>query len=128
MPTQLKFAISTLTMFITSFAAAAAAWPTIEPFMYAHRGYVRQYAQFEANRIAKSLEPTRLGLFDIQISIAKSRRAAINDRILSVEIEAAKSVDAEESIKRRAQIERLKEEREEIDAEIKTLILRKEKD
>lgn len=127
-PGQVKFLMITLSSFVVSFAAVAAAWPSVEPFVYAHRGYVREYVQLETNKLTKTFEPHRLGLIDVQLSIARSRRAAINDRILTLEIEVTKSDSPEEVVKRRAQIERLREEREELDVDIKALVVRRDRD
>ena len=108
--------------------AIAITWPYAEPYMYAHRGYVRD--QLELNRqemdkdltkLRREMVPISLGLYDTQIGIARARRSAINNSIITLEIEAPKSDTPQELIARRQQIETLKDERNDIEAEIKKL-------
>lgn len=128
MPNQAKLLLSSVAAFLAALMAVSAAWPILEPWICAHRGYVREQVVTESQKLRTEFSPTRAGLYDIQLSIAKTRRATINDRILSHEIDALKSDNNEELLKRRQQIERLKEEREEIDADIKSIQQRRDRD
>lgn len=105
----------------------AQAWPLVEPFLLAHRAYVRETNEEEARKLKISFEPTRTGMYDVQISIARSRRSAVNDRLITLEIEAPKSDSAPELIARRRQIEQLKDELAAIEDEIKMLRAQREK-
>jgi hypothetical protein len=105
----------------------AQAWPYVEPWLAAHRAYVRDYTEEQSAKLRTSFEPTRAALYDVQLSIARSRRAAVNDRLITLEIDAPKSENSAELIKRRQQIEQLKEERDELDNEIKHLRVQREK-
>lgn len=105
----------------------AQAWPLVEPWLAAHRAYVRDYSDEQSAKLRTSFEPTRAAIYDVQISIARTRRATINDRLITLEIDAPKSETAAELIKRRQQIEQLKEERDDLDVEIKQLRIQREK-
>lgn len=126
-PGQMKIMVVTLAAFASTMTGALAAWPVIEPWIYASRGYMRGHVEAETSKLRREFSPTTTGMYDIQLSIARSRRSALNSEIVKMEIEAPKSDNSSELIARRTQIEKLKEERDEIDAEIKRLRLEREK-
>lgn len=121
LPKVLRTGIGGFTLVLGAFISTTTAWPHIEPYVYAHRQYVREHVKEETTKLKAAFDPTRLGLVDIQTSIVRSRRAAVIDRIRTLEVEVARSNNEEEIVKKRQQIETLKEEREEIDEELKTL-------
>lgn len=127
LPRPVQIAVASLTAFFTTLGAGAAAWPVLEPWLAAHRGYVRFHTAEESTKLRTAFEPTRTGMYDIQISIARNRRATINHQIISLEIEAPKSETAADLIARRQQLEKLREELVELDAEIRTLRSQREK-
>ncbi len=119
--------MTALTVGAGTLVGVAQAWPYVEPYLAAHRGYVRDYSEDESAKIKRFFEPTRAGMFDVQISIARSRRSQINNQIITLEIEAPKSDSAPELVKRRQQLEQLREERADLDAEIKMLRTQRER-
>lgn len=126
-PTQMRALAATLIAFATSLTASVAAWPVVEPYMYAHRGYVREQVENETAKLRREFYPTTSGMYEIQISIARSRRSTLNSDIAKMEIDAPKSDSTTELLARRAQIERLKEEKSLVDDEIRKLTLAREK-
>jgi hypothetical protein len=115
-------------------SSGMAMWPHLEPFAYAHRGYVRDQMELtrkqidaELTKMRRDMMPISMGLYDTQLSIARSRRSALNDRIITLEIEAPKSDTSQELIARRQQIESLKDERSDVEAEIKRIQILRDK-
>lgn len=126
-PGQVKILVAALAAFSGTITAALAAWPVIEPLVYASRGYVREHVGAETGKLRREFSPTTAGMYDIQLSIARSRRSALNAEIAKMEIEVPKSDNSNELVARRTQIDRLKEERDDVDAEIKRLRTEREK-
>lgn len=93
----------------------------VEPWIYATRGYVREHVQTEINKTRLAFETTRIGVFDIQLSMQKTRRAQINDRLITEEIAMEKITDPGERIKKRYQIQQLETEGREADEMIQVL-------
>jgi hypothetical protein len=119
--------LTAITVGTGALVGVAQAWPYVEPWLAAHRAYVRDYTEEESAKLRRTFEPTRVGMYDVQISIARSRRSAINDRLITLELDAPKSETAAELVARRQQIEKLKEERDDLDAEIKALRVQRDK-
>lgn len=126
-PGQVKIVVVTLAAFASTMTGALAAWPVIEPWIWSSRGYMREHVGNETGKLRREFSPTTTGMYDIQLSIARSRRSALNAEIAKMEIEAPKSDNSSELVARRAQIDRLKEERDDVDAEIKRLRTEREK-
>jgi hypothetical protein len=103
------------------------AWPLVEPYLAAHRAYVRDYTGDETSKLKRDFAPVKAGMLDVQISIARTRRSAINDRLITLEIDAPKSESSAELVKRRQQIDQLKDELSNLDDEIKDLRKQREK-
>lgn len=124
---NVKRAMVLLSVFFGTLTASATAWPLIEPYVLAHRGYVRDYNDDQTAKTRSLLEPLRIGQLNQQISTAKARASAVEDRLITLEIEVAKSTDAEEKIRKQYQIRRLQEEFQEVDGETKRLIRERDK-
>ncbi len=60
--------------------ASAQAWPILEPYWYAHRGYVRQYDDAHANAIIKRL-------IQVQLDRDNDQRQRLLDEAAKREIE-----------------------------------------
>lgn len=127
LPRPVQIAVASITAFSATILAGTQAWPTVEPYFLAHRAYARSYADDKAAELTRRFEPTRSGMYDIQISIAESRRSQIVDRIITLEIDAPKSENTAELITRRQQIAKLREEQAHLEASIKLLYLQREK-
>lgn len=126
-PSQMRILVTSLIAFTVTLTTGMAAWPHIEPYVYSSRGYVREHVSGETAKLRREFSPTTIGVYDIQIGIARSRRSAVLDQIFRAELEVPKSETTEEVVKRRAQIEKLKDEKDELDADIKRLLAAREK-
>lgn len=106
--------------------AVNAAWPTMEPWLAAHRGYVRDHTVQESAKIRAAFAPTRLSVIEVQLSIARNRKSQIRDRLLTLEIELIKAVGTEDKVRKQHQIGQLQEEFTELNTEIKALLFQRE--
>lgn len=111
--------------------AVEGGWPTVEPAVPAHRGYVREHTESVVAKSRTDLrnhaEPTRVGMLELQISFAKGRQAQIKNSLLSLEILMAKAADTEEKIRTQFQIRELQAEYLELDTDIKRYRLDRDK-
>ena len=102
-PKWTKGAIAMIASCAATVVGISAAWPLVEPFVAAHRGYVREYSTARYNTV-------NAGLIEVQISIARSRQSAIRDRLLTEEIALTRVAEGEEKIRKQHQIKELQEE------------------
>lgn len=128
LPPKVRITVAAVLTFFGTTAAIGAAWPFVEPWLPAHRQYVRDVEEEAVGKLTRSFAPTKIGMYELQISITKSRASSIRDRIVSMEIEAPKSDTQEELTKRRQQIESLKVELHETNEELKNLKIRRDKE
>lgn len=126
-PAQMRVLVTSLAAFAATFTTGVAAWPQIEPWVYATRGGMRDHVSTETSKLRREFSPTTAGMYEIQLGIARSRRSSISADIARAEIEVPKSDNTTELLARRAQIDRLKEEKDEVDGEIKRLLVAREK-
>lgn len=124
---NIQRALTVLGVFFGTLTASATAWPLIEPYVAAHRGYVRDYHDEQAAKTRTLLEPLRIGQLNQQISASEGRAAQVEDRLISLEIDVAKATDAEEKIRKQFQIRKLQEEFTKIDGDVKRLIRERDK-
>lgn len=124
---NIKRALAILGVFCGTLTASASAWPIIEPYVLAHRAYVRDYSDEQSAKTRSLLEPLRVGQLNQQISASRGRSAAVEDRLMTLEIEIAKSADPEEKIRKQYQVRKLQEEFQDLDGEIKRLVRERDK-
>jgi hypothetical protein len=132
LPRTVRYIVVSVAAFFSAIVAVSAGITVIEPWIPAHRQLMRDsiakhaaetnkaIAEAHASTI-KLIAPTKIGMYDIQIGIARSRRSALLDQIFTAEIQAPKSDSTDELIKRRQQLQRLKDELESVEADLKLL-------
>jgi hypothetical protein len=131
-PKALRILVISGGSFLASIAAVSVSLATIEPWIPAHRQLLRDTIAAQAQKtkealadqsaeLKRQIAPTKIGVYDIQIGIAQARRSTINDQIFAAEISAPKSDSADELIKRRQQIQKLKDELSDVEAAIRLL-------
>lgn len=118
--------------FLGAIAAISVSLATIEPWLPVHRLLLRSSIEAQATKtkeimdahsaeFRRQIAPTKIGVYDIQIGIAQARRSTINDQIFAAEIGVPKSDNADELIKRRQQLQKLRDELTDVESSIKML-------
>lgn len=73
----------------------ARAWPILEPFWFAHRGYVRDYTMLASDKTNAAQSDSRKIIRDLQVESAEGKRDQTEDSILKWKIELAKASDVQ---------------------------------
>lgn len=73
----------------------AAAVPIVEPYMVAHRGFVRDSISFSAQANVLSQTESQRTIRDLQIEQAEGKREAVQDALLKWAVEANKTTDTQ---------------------------------
>lgn len=138
LPSWVRIIAWSLAAFLTSIASISAGIATIEPWIPTHRQMTRDLLNQEQMRATEALAihvaetnriiaPTKIGMYDIQIRIAQSRRSELNGQIFKAEIEVPKSDSTDELVKRRQQLQTMRDELTDIESEIKVLRIQRDK-
>lgn len=73
----------------------AKAWPLVEPYFLAHRGYVRDYTTQISDKANAGQEDSRRVIRDLQIEQAEGKRDQADDSLLKWRVELGKASDAQ---------------------------------
>jgi len=131
-PRALRILIVSGGSFLAAIATISISLATIEPWIPAHRQLLRdsiteqavktkEAIEVQSAEFKKQIAPTKIGVYDIQIGIAQARRSTINDQIFAAEINVPKSDTPDEMIRRRQQLQKLRDELTDVEGTIKTL-------
>lgn len=122
-----KIFLATVSAIFGTVVAVDTGYPVVEPAVPALRYWVRDHTAKAGVGYRLASEPTRIGLIDVQISLAKGRQSTIKNSLLGLEILLAKITDPEEKVRTQFQIRELQEEFADLDGDIKRYKLDREK-
>lgn len=99
----------------------ATAWPLIEPYVAAHRGYVRHVAAEIGDKNELAQHQNRKVIRDLQIEQADGKRDQIEEAIFKWEIELAKITDEQARFLINSRIRELQNTKSKLENQIETL-------
>lgn len=73
--------------------SAAAAWPLIEPYLVAHRGYVRHVSDSVSNNSSAAQSESRKVIRDLQVEQAEGKRDQADEALFKWKVELNKAAD-----------------------------------
>lgn len=101
--------------------SAAAAWPLIEPYLAAHRGYVRYVAGEVSNGASTAQSESRKVIRDLQVEQAEGKRDAAAGDLVKWEIELGKTSNDQTRALIEKQMRELTVTKHRLDSQIETL-------
>lgn len=99
----------------------ATAWPLIEPYMAAHRAYVRAVAMGLTDTYQAAQSDSRRVIRDLQLETAEGKRDSASDSIIKWTVELRKSNDETTKSMIQGQIDQLLMTKRRLNDQIETL-------
>lgn len=102
-------------------ASGAIAWPHIEPWLAAHRGYVREVSAAVSTELKEAQDKGYSALRDLQVETANGKLDQTEDNIAKWNVELNKAADDQAKQLIQGQIRKLDATRDGLKEQIKTL-------
>lgn len=99
----------------------ASAWPILEPYMAAHRAYVRAVAMGLTDTYQAAQSDSRRVIRDLQLETAEGKRDSASDSIIKWTVELRKSNDETTKSMIQGQIDQLLMTKRRLNEQIDTL-------
>lgn len=112
LPTWIRGPLLGLGALFTTVVSGAAAWPHIEPWLAAHRGYVRDVSIELDNKTQMTLLPMQRSIRDATVARLEERQNVIENDIARWELQLAKATDDIEKLRIGGSLRALKREQE----------------
>lgn len=107
--------------FTGAIVGGAAAWTIVEPYMIAHRGYVRFVTMQFADKSDAAQNQSRRVIRDLQVEQADGKRDAAEEAIFKWGLELSKATDEQAKQLITARIRELQNTKQKLDNQIDTL-------
>lgn len=112
LPTWIKWPLVGAGAFFTTIVSGAAAWPHIEPWLAAHRGYVREVGAELDAKTQTILLPMQRSIRDATVARLEERQNVIENDLARWELLLPKATDDIEKLRIGESVRTLKRERD----------------
>lgn len=118
---MLKWSLSSLALVATIIGGIVAAWPFIEPFMAATRGYAREVSETYGAKMQLAQAQLQVQQHDILVDVAKGKLEATENDLFKAQLEMKKTSDPATQEFINNQINKLQNTKNAIENQLKAL-------
>ncbi len=116
-----RWSLSSLALVATIVGGIVAAWPFIEPYMAATRGYARDLIEVHSGQVKLAQSKTEMQLHSLQVDTANGKLDQTNNDLFKAQLELKKAADPSTQEFITNQINKLQSTKSAIESQIRTL-------